>query len=123
MRRIGFLSRIKTIILSPIPSPFGKSTLYVTDILPFFLYFIYINIDIAALSGLQRTGKLILYASVLLLFALPVIDLWPKAFQPPEEDPTSDPKSVAFRNRCRWEIFERLFGVVLAIFVLLSIVQ
>lgn len=111
-----FLKKVKSIIFTRIPMPFDVSTFYVTDVVPVLFYFLSFlwDVSIAEVMGLQKTGYLILHVSMVLLFALPVIDLWPKAFPPAEEDPTGDPELEAVRDRYRRSLFRRV-GFVIAI--------
>jgi len=80
------LSNIRKIILKKIPSPFGTSSLYWMDLIPFAGYFLIRHFDLHL--QLKSANPLLAKLLVLLLpliFAIPVVDLWPKAYGASDE--------------------------------------
>ena len=77
------------------------------------LLFALLILDVPQALGMGNTMFFVCLVAFGVLVLLPVLDIWPTAFPPPEEDPTGDPEGEAVRNRARREVYCRL-ALVLA---------
>jgi len=85
------------------------------------LMFTLLILDVPQALGMGNRMFSVYLAVFGVLVLLPVLDIWPTAFPPPEEDPTGDPEGEAVRDRARREIYFRL-ALVLAPVVSILIV-
>lgn len=80
------LETIKKIILKKVPSPYQTSSLYWLDLIPFLGYFLIRHFDIHIKLKAEHPALALLLVLVLpLICAIPVLDLWPKAYGPSSE--------------------------------------
>lgn len=77
------------------------------------LLFALLILDVPQALGMGNTMFSVCLGVLEVLILLPVLNIWPTAFPPPEEDPTGDPEGEAVRNRARREVYYRL-ALVLA---------
>jgi len=81
-------SRIQKIIFSKVPSPFEASSLYWTDLIPVISGFLIRHFDIHLKLKESNFGLGMVVVLLPLILAIPVIDLWPKAYGEASEECT-----------------------------------
>ena len=85
------LLRIKEILLKKIPSPYKTSSLYWMDIIPFVGFFLIRHFDVHLKLKAEHPMLAVLLVLILpLIFAIPVLDLWPKAYGVSSEDASEE---------------------------------
>lgn len=85
------------------------------------LMFTLLILDVPQALGMGNTMFSVCLVVFGVLVLLPVLDIWPTAFPPPEEDPTGDPEGEAVRDRARREVYCRLaLLIVPAVYMLIS---
>lgn len=107
------LSKLKEIILKKIPSPYETSSLYWLDLIPFAGYFLIRHFDVHL--KLKAENPLLAKLMVLLLpliFAIPVLDLWSKAYGNESDAETQEQYRRSIRKR---------LGLVAAVILILLI--
>ena len=106
------LSKLKEIIFKKFPSPYETSSLYWLDLIPFAGYFLIRHFDVHL--KLKDANPLLAKIMVLLLpliFAIPVLDLWPKAY--------GNESDAETQEQYRRSVHKRLGLVAVVILVLL----
>ena len=106
------LSKLKEIIFKKIPSPYETSSLYWLDLIPFAGYFLIRHFDVHL--KLKDANPLLAKIMVLLLpliFVIPVLDLWPKAY--------GNESDAETQEQYRRSVHKRLGLVAVVILVLL----
>ena len=99
--------------------PFKKRvTVYWLDIASSVLLLL-LHLDIHQLLGMGKTSSTVYWAVTAGLIVLPVLDLWPVAFPPPEEEPTGDPVGEALRDHTRAEVCWRMAYLIVPVVYLL----
>ena len=110
------LSKIKKIIFRKIPSPYETSSLYWLDLIPFVGYFLIRHFDIHLALKAEHPFMAILMVLLLpLIFAIPVLDLWPKAYGS-ESEMLDDKKLEYYRRSVRKRL--TLVAVVIIVVVI-----
>ena len=106
------LSKLKEIIFKKFPSPYETSSLYWLDLIPFAGYFLIRHFDVHL--KLKDANPLLAKIMVLLLpliFAIPVLDLWSKAY--------GNESDAETQEQYRRSVHKRLSLVAVVILVLL----
>ena len=106
------LSKLKEIIFKKFPSPYETSSLYWLDLIPFAGYFLIRHFDVHL--KLKDANPLLAKIMVLLLpliFAIPVLDLWSKAY--------GNESDAETQEQYRRSVHKRLGLVAVVILVLL----
>ena len=106
------LSKLKEIVFKKFPSPYETSSLYWLDLIPFAGYFLIRHFDVHL--KLKDANPLLAKIMVLLLpliFAIPVLDLWPKAY--------GNESDAETQEQYRRSVHKRLGLVAVVILVLL----
>ena len=107
------LSKLKEIIFKKFPSPYETSSLYWLDLIPFAGYFLIRHFDVHL--KLKDANPLLAKIMVLLLpliFAIPVLDLWSKAYGNESDAETQEQYRRSIRKR---------LGLVAAVILILLI--
>ena len=107
--------KIKNILLKKFPSPYKTSSLYWLDLLPFVGYFLIRHFDVHLKLKAEHPMLAALLVLILpLIFAIPVLDLWPKAYGVSSEDIGAEDQ-----EHYRRSIRKRLGTVAVVLLVLL----